>query len=62
MVAVEPLRLVIDGRGKAQDFFFKTDPHLYPYTGPQEKAGFVIKGGEKNSLLESLGALFGKPY
>jgi hypothetical protein len=42
--------------------FFKTDPHPYPYTGPQEKAGSVIKGGEKNFLLESLGAPFAKPY
>jgi hypothetical protein len=25
------------GRGKAQEFFFETDP--YPYAGPQEKAG-----------------------
>jgi hypothetical protein len=25
------------GRGKAQGFFFETDP--YPYAGPQETAG-----------------------
>jgi hypothetical protein len=38
-VSVEPRRVVIDGRGKAHEFFFETDPTPAPYTGPQAKAG-----------------------
>jgi hypothetical protein len=39
----------------------ETDPPaLPPYTRPQAKAGSVIKGGEKNFLLKSLGSLFAK--
>jgi hypothetical protein len=40
-------RIVICGRGKAQEFFFETDPDPYPYTAPQAKAGFVNKKARK---------------
>jgi hypothetical protein len=43
------------GWRQAEEFFFETDPTPTPYTAPQEKAGPVIKGGEKNFLLKSLG-------
>jgi hypothetical protein len=48
------------GRGKAQEFFFETDP--LPVCKPSGKGGPVIKDGKKNFLLKSLGSLFAKPY
>jgi hypothetical protein len=38
-VAIGRRRVVIDGRGKAHEFFFETDPHPYPLYSPQAKAG-----------------------
>jgi hypothetical protein len=48
------------GGGKRRNSFFATDPRPYPNTGPQAKAGSLIKGGEKNFVLKSLGSLFSK--
>jgi hypothetical protein len=57
MVAIGRRRVVIDGRGKAHEFFFELIPTPTAYAGPQAKAGFVIKGIEKNFLLKSLRSL-----
>jgi hypothetical protein len=45
---------------KPKEFFFETDPTPTHYTGPQTKAGSVIKEGEKDLLLESLWSPFAK--
>jgi hypothetical protein len=42
---------------KPKEFFFETNHTPTQYTGPQAKAGSVIKEGEKNFLLKSLRSL-----
>jgi len=52
-------RVAIDGRGKAQEFFFETDPTPTCYTG-QAKAGSDIKAGEKNFPIQKFGTAIAK--
>ena len=47
--AIGRRRVVIDGRGKAHEFFFETDPHPYPLYSPQARAGSMyINSGTTN--------------